>query len=436
MSFGFAIGDFIAVGELAHKLYKDVYKVSRSAPAEIQELAKELSVLSTSLQLLTEEAQDPQSVLVRSGESRLNMVKEMISNTKETLTKLEAYAKKHELLTDSTTSRPLLRRTWDKIKFSKDASTVNSLRARISYHCGVINMLLTSIGNSSLERLHSESQSIARNTDEVLSLLRNLSVDSAQGATLRPAALMSPPIISVCEADLMKDGLSFEFLKSAEDHDQCSWLETDIDTWLERGRYWWSEARFKIAKLRVLKRRSGDLYGCDRMYRRAVTALLKASWIVMSVVKDHPMRTYITSSHRQLSITRLSNDITAETKVLRALEFKAVLSLSDVNDFAIPVQDKMDENRGGLESCFPFLKIDKERGTLTPFQCFAELRINGFLQYRDKPLLTLPACLVRLEECSSGLGMRVRILGPSAFEVGLEAHSSDWEIGLRSSPPG
>jgi hypothetical protein len=35
MSFGFSVGDFIAVGSLAHKLYEDIYLVAPGAPEEL-----------------------------------------------------------------------------------------------------------------------------------------------------------------------------------------------------------------------------------------------------------------------------------------------------------------------------------------------------------------------------------------------------------------
>lgn len=54
MSFSFSIGDFIAVGDLAYRLYRDVYEVARAAPAEVRELERELeresSMLSQALQ--------------------------------------------------------------------------------------------------------------------------------------------------------------------------------------------------------------------------------------------------------------------------------------------------------------------------------------------------------------------------------------------------
>ena len=161
MSLGLAIGDFIAIGDLAFRLYKDVYKVSRSAPAEVRELTKELSVLSTSIQLLVEEIQNPDSVLAKAGQRRVDTITELMSATNETLQRLEAYSKKHGLVLIPGDNRSLVRRGWDKVKFAKDAGSINSLRAKLNYHCGFMNLLLTSIGNSSLERLENDNRIIS-----------------------------------------------------------------------------------------------------------------------------------------------------------------------------------------------------------------------------------------------------------------------------------
>ncbi len=69
MSFGFALGDFLAVGNLAWKLYRDCYKVARGAPQEFQLLVTEISTLSNSLTILQEEVKNPESTLVQAVSS-------------------------------------------------------------------------------------------------------------------------------------------------------------------------------------------------------------------------------------------------------------------------------------------------------------------------------------------------------------------------------
>jgi hypothetical protein len=55
MSFGFSVGDFIAVGQLAFRLYRDCFMVTKGAPQEFQALTGELSNLHNTLKVLEEE---------------------------------------------------------------------------------------------------------------------------------------------------------------------------------------------------------------------------------------------------------------------------------------------------------------------------------------------------------------------------------------------
>lgn len=130
MSFGFGVGDFIAVSQLAWNLYRYCYVVSRGAPQEFQLLLQEITTLSQSIKLLELEAQDPNSTLVRSGEDRIRMVKEMMSRVEVTLKELEKHAKKYEKLGDSSRSK-VRKQLWAKFKWAVDASDLDALRNKV-----------------------------------------------------------------------------------------------------------------------------------------------------------------------------------------------------------------------------------------------------------------------------------------------------------------
>ena len=128
MSFGFAIGDFVAVGQLAFTLYRDCFKVAKGAPQEFQVLKGELSNLHNALKILEEEVKNPESVLIKAGEDRVRMVNEMVSSVGVTLKKLEKVAAKFGILGDVSKGRKI----WVKFKWSVDFSTVDSLRNKVS----------------------------------------------------------------------------------------------------------------------------------------------------------------------------------------------------------------------------------------------------------------------------------------------------------------
>jgi len=127
MSFGFAVGDFIAVGQLAFTLYRDCFMVAKGAPHEFQALKGELSNLHNTLKILEEEVKNPQSILIEAGEDRVRMVKEMVSGINVTLKQLEKVAAKYGILGDGSKGRKI----WAKFKWSVDFSSVDSLRNKV-----------------------------------------------------------------------------------------------------------------------------------------------------------------------------------------------------------------------------------------------------------------------------------------------------------------
>lgn len=149
MSFGFGVGDIVAVGELAHKLYKNVYLVAKYAPQELDALARDLSLFKGAIGLLREEVDDPDSVLNSGGQARVTMVNEMMINARKTLVQLEGFATKHDII-QSGKQRKQIKKSFDRLLYAGDASKISALRAQIIHHHALINLLLTSIGK--LER--------------------------------------------------------------------------------------------------------------------------------------------------------------------------------------------------------------------------------------------------------------------------------------------
>lgn len=101
MSFGFGIGDIIAVAELAWKLYHFCFVVSRGAPHEFQLLLQQITSLSQSLKLLQLEAKNLTSTLMSSGPDRIQMVGEIMARVKNILAELEKFAVKYQKMGDT-----------------------------------------------------------------------------------------------------------------------------------------------------------------------------------------------------------------------------------------------------------------------------------------------------------------------------------------------
>jgi len=129
MSFGISVGDFIAVGQLAWRLYQDCYRVARGAPHEFRQLIDELKTLYTNMKLFEGELEDPNSVLVKAGEERLQMVKDLLEKVKQVLKGLNDSFNKHRKLGNVT--RKGLKAMWDQFQWARYAKDVDGLRHRV-----------------------------------------------------------------------------------------------------------------------------------------------------------------------------------------------------------------------------------------------------------------------------------------------------------------
>jgi hypothetical protein len=132
MSFGFGVGDMIRVTELAISIYRDCYAVARGAPQEFQLLLSEVSNLSNALKILQDDLMNPESVLVRAGEGRVTMARQIVSRVDATLEDLQKIVKKYEIMGDSSKRK----RIWEKFKWSLEIKSIDSLRGKVykSFH--------------------------------------------------------------------------------------------------------------------------------------------------------------------------------------------------------------------------------------------------------------------------------------------------------------
>jgi hypothetical protein len=122
MNFGYSVGDFIAVGTLAWKIYKSC----RAAPESFGNI--HLEVLS--LHAMLKEAEETVFVhpLSPTQQERLKVVGDGCYSVLEDL---QALIQRYESL--GTQSK----RTWDRIRWG--AEPVAELRARLTVHIGLLN---------------------------------------------------------------------------------------------------------------------------------------------------------------------------------------------------------------------------------------------------------------------------------------------------------
>lgn len=238
-----------------------------------------------SISLLVEDLNNPNSTARMAGEDRVKLVNEMMAGAKETLTKLQDFAKKHGVI--RTSDRSQIKKAFDRLRYAKDASTLNSLRSKLVYHNGVMNLLLTSVGNFSLERLQSDNQILLEDISQIKTLM-NSSPKPTYG-------LPSAPLIAISPDQDFQIKVSQLFMSKAEA--DRPWLSFGIDVWMHAGRWWLHKACSTLCMKGIM----------NKICAQAYTNLLKASWILVDVVAQYPQRPFLHASTQQLELRLFRN---------------------------------------------------------------------------------------------------------------------------------
>lgn len=141
MSFGFSVGDFLAVSQLTWTLYRSC----KGAPGEFEELSRELNSLHTILLELEDEARSPTSLLNRRGTARKSELDTLLNNLSSVLRQIEDIAKRYNSLGKDQ------KKTWDRVKFA--AEDLTDLRGKLSFHVNSIQLIIASLSAGSLARI-------------------------------------------------------------------------------------------------------------------------------------------------------------------------------------------------------------------------------------------------------------------------------------------
>ena len=148
---------------------------------------------------------------------------EMLSKIRKTLLRLEEMVDRYKSLSLQCGSKK--RQLWNRVKWSTDVPSLDGLRSKVMYHSMIINLLLTSVGNSSLRRIEQATKAIE---NDVRAIKTHISHHVAG----------SLPILtdSSIDDENLRLTLSTRFLESAEKLDK--WTGIGIEQWIQ-CRHWW-----------------------------------------------------------------------------------------------------------------------------------------------------------------------------------------------------
>ncbi|RYP61794.1 hypothetical protein DL770_009719 [Monosporascus sp. CRB-9-2] len=259
MSYGFGVGDFVAVGDLCWKLYRNVVQVARDAPKEIRSLQQDLSNLSNVIKALQEDATKPGSAIAQASPDRVRLGRDLLARTEEALCRLEKLAGKYELLqqprgasTASWSSR--MSQKWKKVQYAGDVRDMNDCRA--------------------------------------------------QGFFSYYYSLETRPVVPSITASPYDKQAQFELSRLLMDHAELNnmrWSAIGIENWMQMGKWWLMKGNL-----------NNEQVPGEALHYQAYTNLLKASWILIDIIAVHPQLSFLSSGSQQLDVQHFSQVVKAE----------------------------------------------------------------------------------------------------------------------------
>ncbi|KAI9754855.1 MAG: hypothetical protein M4579_004512 [Chaenotheca gracillima] len=162
------VGDVLSVTKLAWNLYHTCYLVARDAPEEFRQLVNELASLQGVLRSLRDDVNSDKSFLERLGENRKDMLERCLAGCYDTLQKLEALVSRYRQLGIGGDGLQF----WKRIKWVTQQRDVSNLRSKVMVHTCNLSLCMSSIGNSSLQRIETsmvaalERQQVSPDTAE------------------------------------------------------------------------------------------------------------------------------------------------------------------------------------------------------------------------------------------------------------------------------
>ena len=175
MSFGFGVGDFLAVSRLA----KGVFEACKDGPREYKEISREAKSMRYAINSLSNDVQDPHSLLNTKGVKRKPELVEIIKNCDTTMQEVQAMIDKHSSLKSE---HGKFTRVWDAYKVG--SSDLDFLRGKLTFYTSIISMFLLSLEGSAVAR-------IERKVDRIYARMLQDDVVQAQQSSISVASTAS-----------------------------------------------------------------------------------------------------------------------------------------------------------------------------------------------------------------------------------------------------
>lgn len=217
MSFGFSIGDFIVVAQLASK----VVSAARKACGAHDDLTREVTSLHIVLRQLQREVAKPNSILQSDHSERRAELATLIEHCFKVLKVLDDILKKYNGLSDEKRRATKL---WRKVRFGNgEMQDLSKIRLELSTHTNVITMFLNlsiagSLGKAEEHMIsHGEElKSVRRSVNWVTASMQANSAGGREGSILTSYTNDDKTFWKEFRRELIKEGCSSRVLMQHE----------------------------------------------------------------------------------------------------------------------------------------------------------------------------------------------------------------------------
>jgi hypothetical protein len=204
MSFGFSIGDFVALIQLAHRTYRNCQK----AGDEYVEIAREIRSLHSVLKILHAESKSSKSVVFKQDPGSAAELLSTIRGCRSVLDEIDITLMKYKDLdlNNGAASTSAAKKLWHKIRFGSKVEELGVIRGKLIAHTStLLDMMqlkatgqLGTIMETGLAELKGDFKAMR---NEVLATIIH------ERARYRYGSLLSLSSLSTYDSDIKRPGL-------------------------------------------------------------------------------------------------------------------------------------------------------------------------------------------------------------------------------------
>lgn len=200
MNFGASPGDIATIVNLAYKAYSGW----KRACGEYGDITSSLDILLINLERIQREAEQPNSVLLRTAKDR-NELGDILSACEPTVREL------HNILLKYTSLGQSRQRNWDRLRFG--IKNLNELRTKLTGHITAIGLYLNTVGVGASTRIERDLQALPERIQTAVDYLaEEIRAGRREGSILTTYGDDEKEVWEHFRGELIGDGMTSGFI--------------------------------------------------------------------------------------------------------------------------------------------------------------------------------------------------------------------------------